>query len=85
MNMLNAELEKEKIINERLKIEMEAKMNHIDSSVSLAEAQADLEKIKIKSEAEIQKGLLGLKTAHVNHNTHKMKQLDKIFTNKQEG
>lgn len=84
MNMLNAELEKEKIINERLKIDMEAKMNHIDSSVSLAEAQADLEKIKIKSEAELQKGLLGLKTAHVNHNTHKMKQIDKLFTNNQE-
>lgn len=79
MNMINAELEKEKIINERLKIEMDAKSQHIDSSVSLAEAQADLEKIKIKSEAEFQKSVLDLKTAHVNHNTHTMKQMDSLF------
>lgn len=85
MNMLNAELEKEKIINERLKIQMEAQQNHVDSSVSLAEAQADLQKIQIKSEADLQKGHLDLQKAHVVHNTHKMKQIDKLFENKQEG
>lgn len=85
MNMLNAELEKEKIINERLKIQMEAQQNHVDSSVSLAEAQADLQKIQIKSEADLQKGHLDLQKAHVVHNTHKMKQIDKLFENKKEG
>lgn len=79
MNALNAELEREKIINERLKLEIEAQAANIDSSVSLAEAQADLQKIKIKSQSEIQKGILDLQKAHVNHNTHKMKQMDKLF------
>jgi hypothetical protein len=84
VKMAEIEVSKEKLINERAKMSIEAQLQGIDASVAIEKANAEVLKTRIKSHAEIEKAHLDSGTAHITHATHRLKQMDKLISTKEE-